>query len=311
MTRSADEPGAGNPTVHLVRIAIVHRFLLYNDDVRETTEKFLSPGQVGLLNGWGVFSTLRVKEGVLFAWERHYARMRRDAEVLHVPFPDSAYLESRLRRLIEANEAWDSTLRLVVVRNQGGVFDAPNLDREFDLIAFTKPLAVWGSSVRLGLVPHARHAAHVFRGTKMLSWCFNLTWNESARQSHLDEVVLLNERGEVAELTSANIFIVRGQDILTPPLDSGCLPGVTRALILEELTVPGYRIAEEVLMPADLQSADEVFVTSSTRDTIPVASIEGLPLRFVSAESCHGRVAVQRSFDAYLQQYLMTRKPLP
>ena len=288
----------------------MHRFLLYNDDVRETTEKFLSPGQVGLLNGWGVFSTLRVKEGVLFAWERHYARMRRDAEVLHVPFPDSDYLESRLRRLIEANQAWDSTLRLVVVRNQGGAFDAPNLDRDFDLIAFTKPLVDWGTSMRLGLVPHARHAANVFRGTKMLSWCFNLTWNESARQSHLDEVVLLNERGEVAELTSANIFIVRGKQILTPPLESGCLPGVTRALILEELTVPGVQSAEAVLMPADLESADEVFVTSSTRDTIPVASIEGLQLRFVAAESCHGRVAVQRSFEAYLDRYWTSRKPV-
>ena len=288
----------------------MHRFLLYNDGVRETTEKFLSPGQVGLLNGWGVFSTLRVKSGVLFAWERHYARMKRDAEVLHVPFPESVYLETRLRKLIEANAAWDSTLRVAIVRNQGGVFDAPNLDREFDLIAFTKPLANWGDSVRLGLVPQARHAANVFRGTKMLSWCFNLTWSESARQSHLDEVVLLNERGEVAELTSANIFVVRGKEILTPPLDSGCLPGITRALILEELEIPGYRVGQVVLTPADLASADEVFVTSSTRDTLPVATIEGLPLRFVSADACVGRRAVQQRFDGYLESYVTNRKAL-
>ena len=288
----------------------MHRYLLYNDGVRETTEKFLSPGQVGLLNGWGVFSTLRVKQGVMFAWERHYSRMKRDAEVLHVPFPDSEYLESRLRKLIEANEAWDSTLRVVVVRNQGGVFDAPNLDRDFDLIAFTKPLAHWGDSVRLGMVPQARHAENVFRGTKMLSWCFNLTWNESARQHHFDEVVLLNERGEVAELTSANIFVVRGHEILTPPLDSGCLPGITRALILEELEIPGYRIGEAVLTPADLEAADEVFVTSSTRDTLPVAAIEGLNLRFVSADLCLGRLAVQQRFDWYLDSYIAWQKSL-
>ncbi len=288
----------------------MHRYLLYNDGVRETTEKFLSPGQVGLLNGWGVFSTLRVKEGVLFAWERHYARMQRDAEVLHVPFPDAAYLESRLRQLIEANQAWDSTLRIAIVRNQGGGFDAPNLDRDFDLIAFTKPLANWGKSVRLGMVPQARHAANVFRGTKMLSWCFNLTWNEAAKQNHLDEVVLLNERGEVAELTSANIFVVRGDEILTPPLDSGCLPGITRALILEELDIPGYRTGEAVLTPADLETADEVFVTSSTRDTLPVAAIEGLTLRFVSADRCSARLAVQQRFDGYLESYIARRKAL-
>lgn len=284
--------------------------MLYNDGVRETTEKFLSPGQVGLLNGWGVFSTLRVKEGVMFAWERHYARMKRDAEVLHVPFPEAEYLESRLMHLIAANEAWDSTLRVVVVRNQGGVFDAPNLERDFDLIAFTKSLANWGESMRLGMVPQARHAENVFRGTKMLSWCFNLTWNESARQNQFDEVVLLNERGEVAELTSANLFVVRGQEILTPPLDSGCLPGITRALILEELEIPGYRVREEVLRPEDLAAADEVFVTSSTRDTLPVASIEGLQLRFRSAEECIGRKAVQQRFDGYLSTYVASRKAL-
>ncbi len=288
----------------------MHRYLLYNDDVRETTERFLSPGQVGLLNGWGVFSTLRVKDGVLFAWERHYARMVRDAELLHVPFPAANYLETRLRKLIEANHAQDSTLRVAVVRNTGGLFDAPNLDRDFDLIAFTKPLANWGESVRLGLVPHGRHAANVFRGTKMLSWCFNLTWSESARQSHLDEVVLLNERGEVSELTSANLFIVRGNQILTPSLESGCLPGITRAIILEDLTIPGYQTGEATLFPQDLEAADEVFVTSSTRDTLPVAAIEGLQLRVNPSGDRPGRLAVKQQFNKYLDSYVASRKLL-
>ncbi len=288
----------------------MHRYLLYNDDVRETTERFLSPGQVGLLNGWGVFSTLRVKDGVLFAWERHYARMVRDAELLHVPFPAADYLETRLRKLIEANHAQDSTLRVAVVRNTGGLFDAPNLERDFDLIAFTKPLANWGESVRLGLVPHGRHAANVFRGTKMLSWCFNLTWSESARQSHLDEVVLLNERGEVSELTSANLFIVRGNQILTPSLESGCLPGITRAIVLEDLTIPGYQTGEATLFPQDLEAADEVFVTSSTRDTLPVATIEGLQLRLDPAGHWPGRLAVKQQFDKYLDSYVASRKLL-
>lgn len=288
----------------------MHRYLLYNDDVRATTEKFLSPGQVGLLNGWGVFSTLRVQEGVLFAWERHYARMKRDAEILHVPLPDADYLESRVQKLIEANEAWESTLRIAVVRNQGGVFDAPNLDREFDLIAFTKPLTDWGPGMRLGLVRDARHAANAFRGTKVLSWCFNLTWNEMARQGGCDEVVLLNERGEVAELTSANIFIARGAEILTPPLDSGCLPGVTRAVILENLTVPGYRIGEAVLKPTDLETADEVFVTSSTRDTLPVTAIEGLTINSGRDGRHPARGAVQEHFRRYLSAYVAGRKRL-
>jgi branched-chain amino acid aminotransferase len=66
----------------------MHRFLLHNDDLCDAGERIVSPGQLGLLNGWGVFSTLRVYDGVMFAWERHFARMQRDAARLRVPFPE-------------------------------------------------------------------------------------------------------------------------------------------------------------------------------------------------------------------------------
>ena len=77
----------------------MHRFLLHNDDIRDAGDLGLSPGQVGLLAGWGVFSTLRVYDGVMFAFERHWDRMRRDAARIHVPFPAKPeWLESRLQR---------------------------------------------------------------------------------------------------------------------------------------------------------------------------------------------------------------------
>src|SRR5579862_4657132 len=128
----------------------MHRFVLHNGDILDAHVKSLSAGQVGLLNGWGVFSTLRVSEGVLFAFERHWERMQRDAAKLHVPFPaDPAWLKTRLLRLVEANSAWNATLRTVVVRNQGGIWEGPDLTRDFDLIAFTADVNPWGNSVRL------------------------------------------------------------------------------------------------------------------------------------------------------------------
>lgn len=262
----------------------MHRFLLHNDDIRDTTEHLLTPGQVGLLNGWGVFSTLRVFEGSLYAYPRHWARMKRDAELLHVPFPDSPeWLKERLLRLVAANDAQNSTLRVAVVRNKGGMFESPGIATEFDLIAFTKDLKDWGSGARLALAPKTRHADHVFAGTKMLSWSFNLVLLEQAMGRGYDEVVLLNERGEVSECTSANLFAVFGSRVVTPPLSSGCLPGVTRALLLEEIRVPGITVEEATLLPADLEKADEVFMTSSTRDLLPVAEIETLKLQPQSA----------------------------
>ncbi len=255
----------------------MHRYLLHNDRVREASIASASAGQTGLMNGWGVFTTVRLEQGVPFAWPRHWARMTRDAALLRVPFPASdERMLAGVRALIEANGACDATLRIAVIRNHGGTFEGPGIERDYDVFAFTAPLTEWGASARLGLKPHARHAASEFAGTKVTSWAFNLTWYEEAHARGFDEMALLNERGEVSECTSANLFAVFGGTVVTPPLSSGCLPGVTRALLLEEAKVPGLRVAELTLVPRDLERADGVFITSSTRDAMPVALIEGL-----------------------------------
>jgi branched-chain amino acid aminotransferase len=283
----------------------MHRFLLHNDDIRDAGERVVSPGQVGLMNGWGVFSTLRVQEGVMFCWERHWARMRRDAARMRVPFPENVrWLEQRLYRLIEANQAANSTLRVMIVRNRGGMWEGPAAaERPFETIALTAPLNDWGEWVKLGIVPHARHAASEFAGTKYLSWSENLTRYERAHEQGFDEVILLNERGEVAECTSANIFVANGDRAFTPPLSAGCLPGVTRALLLEEIRVPGIAISEKTLLPADLESADEIFVTSTTRDLMPVASVEGLNARWGRTV----RDRLQQAFSTYISAYVAAR----
>lgn len=284
----------------------MHRFLLHNSEIRDAAELFLSPGQVGLLNGWGVFSTIRVSDGVLFAWERHWARMASDARRLRVPFPPDLHaLAADLARLIEANQAWDATMRVSVVRNRGGQWEGPAATRDFDVIAFTSNVRSWAAELKLGLVPDARHAASEFAGAKILSWAENLTRFERAQEQGLDELVLLNERGEVCECTGANIFTVHGSHVRTPPVSSGCLPGVTRALLLEEIRVPGLEVSESTLFPADLESASEVLVTSSTRGVLPAVSIAGLHISARGGTAC-GRL--RSAFTAYMQAYVAARK---
>ena len=220
---------------------MLHRHILHNETIREATDPVLSPGQVGLLSGWGVFTTLRVSEGVLFAWERHWARIMRDAAAFHVSLPaDPEKLRRRLLDLVEVNGAQTSTLRLVIVRNGGGMWANPAPERESDVIALTADTKDWGRGVKLAYQRNARHAASPFSGTKILSWSMNLTWLETAQQRGFDEVILLNERGEVAECTSANIFVANGTQVWTPPLSSGCLPGITREVLLGEVHLAGY-----------------------------------------------------------------------
>ncbi len=265
---------------------MLHRYILHNETVRETAAPALSPGQVGLLSGWGVFSTLRVADGVLFAFERHWARIARDAALFHVPIPaDPEQVRLKLLELVDANRAYNSTLRLVIVRNGGGMWANPSPERPSDVIALTADLKAWGNGVKLAYQPNARHAASPFAGAKILSWSMNLAWLESAESRGFDEVILLNERGEVSECTSANIFIAKGNRVWTPPLSSGCLPGITREVLLGEIHVPGISLGEKPLAPADLESADEVFITSSTRDLLPVVEIEGKKMAALEAVS--------------------------
>jgi branched-chain amino acid aminotransferase len=180
----------------------------------------------------------------------------------------------------------------------------PSNGRASDVIALTADSKDWGEGVKLGYVKDARHAACQFSGTKILSWAMNLTWVESAQARGLDEVILLNEYGEVAECTSANIFISNGGQVWTPPVNSGCLPGITREVLLGEIHVPGIRIAEKRLTIAELESADEVFITSTTRNLLPVQEIEGKKI----GRSDDTRRVLADAFGEFVDRYVAGHK---
>ncbi len=282
-------------------VIVLHRYILHNSEIREASEPVLRAGQVGLLSGWGVFSTMKVAGGVLFAYERHWARMERDAAAFHVTLPGSRDdVHERLLSLVTANQAFNSTMRVVCVRNTGGMWQGPSGGHVTDLIALTAGSKNWGEGVKLCYTPQARHSQCNFAGTKVLSWGMNLTWLENAQARGCDETILLNERGEVSECTSANIFIARCAEVLTPPLSSGCLPGITREILVSEIRVPGYTIREQTLTPADLETADDVFITSTTRDLLPVLEIEGRKI----APRGNARQTLQSAFTDYACRYL-------
>lgn len=280
----------------------MHRFLLHNGEMSETSEPLVSPGQVGFMNGWGVFSTLRVADGVLFAFDRHYDRMERDAARLRVPFECSREeLEKSLLSLVDANTVSQGTLRVAIVRNRGGLFEGPQIRRDTDLVAFTADLASWPEAVKLTYGPRGRFAAWPFAGTKLTSWAHNLTWYEEAHERGFDEIILFNEDDEVSECTSANIFVINGAQVCTPPVESsGCLSGVTRAILLEELKIPGISISERELTASDLEDADQVFITSTTRDLLPVLEIDHERL----AQKTEIMRELQLAFAGYRARYV-------
>jgi branched-chain amino acid aminotransferase len=278
----------------------MHAKVLYNDRIVPADRAILHPGQLGLLAGWGVFTTMKIERGIPFAYERHWARMNKDAALIHVPLPaDAETVYRRLLQLIAANRVSNATMRVCVVRSQGGVFEGPGSGNPSDLIAFTIDSKGHGETIALTVKRNGRHAASPFAGTKTLSWAHNLTMVEEAQQAGYGEVILLNEREEAAECTSANLFAVLDGVTYTPPLSSGPLPGVTRAVMLEELKLDEAPVRERVLRLDDLYAAAEVFITSSTRELLAVDRI--FDRRLIAAEA--GAWPVMERLRAALREY--------
>ena len=158
-----------------------------------------------------------------------------------------------------------------------------------------------GAPARLGLREHGRYAASPLAGVKVLSWLDNV-WNYyEAQQAGFDEVVLLNERGEVAECTAANIFCVKGGHVATPPVTAGCLQGITRSVLLEIGASVGAAVEERALRPEDLYAADEVFISSTNRSMLGVSEIAGHKIA-----SAPGPVTLklEKAFGGFVRQYL-------
>jgi branched-chain amino acid aminotransferase len=283
---------------------VIHSNVFHNDTLLPIEKVRLSPGQAGLICGWGIFTTLRISRGEAFAYERHWRRLEKDAAIIRLPMPyTAAKVRVHLHEVIRANQVTEGCARVYLVYNSIGFWQSAEERPPVDLIIYTSNLPAHREVVRLGLRQHGRHAASALAGVKTISWLNNVWAVAEANKEGFDEVVMLNERGEVAECTSANIFAVKDGKILTPPLNSGCLEGVTRGILMEIAPDAGLPVVEQSLRPEDLYAAEEVFISSTNRNLIDVGEIAG------HAIPAPGPVCkrLNELFDAYVSEYVSRR----
>jgi len=286
-------------------VRVIHRHIFHNGSLLPIEKVRLSPGQAGLLCGWGLFTTLRIVRGEAFAYERHWRRLEKDAALIRLPMPyPSVKVRLHLQDVIRANKVSEGCARIYLVYNQVGFWQSDEKAPQVDLLIYTAPLPEYREPVRLALRPHGRHAAAPLAGVKSISWLNNVWSVAEAQREGFDEVVLLNERGEVAECTAANIFAVKGGKILTPPLSSGCLEGVTRAILFEIAPEAGIPIVEQALRPEDLYSAEEVFISSTNRNLIGAGEIAG---HSIAAAPGSVTLRLRQAFDDYVAEYVNRR----
>jgi branched-chain amino acid aminotransferase len=284
---------------------VIHRHVFRNDQVLPIEKVRLSPGQAGLVCGWGIFTTLRISRGEAFAYERHWRRLEKDAERTHIPMPHTAAkVRVHLHEVIRANYVSEACARIYIVYNQVGFWQSEEPQPPVDLIIYTAGLPEYREPVRLALREHGRHAASPLAGVKTISWLNNVWCVDEAQREGFDEVALLNERGDVAECTAANIFAVKEGKVFTPPLNSGCLEGVTRGILFEIAPEAGVSVAEQTLRPENLFAADEVFISSTNRNLIGVGEIAG---RKIAAAPGPVTRRLDELFAAYVNEYVERR----
>jgi branched-chain amino acid aminotransferase len=284
---------------------VIHRHIFHNDTLLPIEKVRLSPGQTGLICGWGLFTTVRISRGEAFAYERHWRRLEKDAGRINLPMPyTGAKVRVQLHEVIRANKVTEGCARIYLVYNRVGLWHSEEQFPQVDLIINTAPLPEYKDPARLTLREHARHAASPLAGVKSISWLDNVWTVAEAQKEGFHEAVLLNERGEVAECTSANIFAVKKDKVFTPPLNSGCLEGVTRGILMEIAPEAGISFVEQTLRPEDLYSADEVFITSTNRSILTISEIAGHKIA-----TAPGPVAQQLSelFSSHLEDYVSRR----
>jgi branched-chain amino acid aminotransferase len=284
---------------------MIHRLVFHNDRLLPIEQVRLSPGQSGLLSGWGLFTTMRVVEGIPFAFERHWKRLARDAQRTHCPFPfDEETVRGQVGEVLRANRVREGCTRIYAIYNQAGFWCSDEKLPPADLLIYSSDLPPHREVARLALREHGRHAASPLAGVKVTSWLNNV-WNlYEAQQAGYDEVVLLNERGEVAECTAANIFCASDGRVATPPLSAGCLAGVTRSLVLELGPQAGVPVEERTLFPDDLYSADEVFVSSTNRNAVAASEINGRKIRIAPGPIVQ---KLDKALAAYVREYVEAR----
>jgi branched-chain amino acid aminotransferase len=236
----------------------------------------------GFVYGEGVYETLRTYNRIPFLYDRHMRRLRQSAErlLLDVPFDDASLL-GWINQTVEAAGPIDEAyIRILLTRGIGELTYDPKSTPKPTTVVIVKPFdapppRVYKDGIAISLVEmlrnHPKSVNPLIKSNNLLN---NALAMQTAYRADAEEALMCNYRGELTECAQANFFMVRGGAAVTPRSESGLLEGVTRAFVFEIGRAIGLDVREETLYPKDLETADEMFITSTTRELSPVVKVD-------------------------------------
>jgi len=235
----------------------------------------------GLLYGDGVFEGLRSYQGVVFRLDEHLERLWDSAKAIWLEIPMSREaLAKAVVDTLAANEILDGYIRLIVTRGAGTLGLDPNRTSHPQVIIIADYITLYPEELyRQGLeivtVSTIRnHTAALSPRIKSLNYLNNILAKIEGLQAGCIEALMLNTKGEVAECTGDNIFLVRGGTLLTPPVDAGILEGITRQVIFDLAAETGREVREIPLSKHDVYIAQECFLTGTAAEVVPVVKVD-------------------------------------
>lgn len=243
-----------------------------NGSVCEEDDARVSPFDHGLLTGDGVFETVRAYRGKPFALDRHLDRLKASGDGLGLQVPASDLLRGAVDEVIAANGLSEARVRITVTGGRSPLGSVRGADGPLVIVAAAQH-ADYEPDVSVAIAPWPKSERSAVAGLKTTSYAENVVALAWARDRGAGEAIFTNLMGNLCEGTGTNLFLVVDGRLVTPPLSSGCLAGVTRALIVEDLDVD-----ERDVPPSALTTASEAFLSSTTREVHPVRLVDGNPL---------------------------------
>ncbi len=259
-----------------------------NGRLHDAREPSIAPLNRGFLYGDAIYEVWRTYHGVVFAWEEHWARLEGSARALalELPWSRDEILREIQRTVAEFNARSglraEVYIRLQITRGGGPIGLDPALADRPDFVLLVRanqdltPAQLQGGlrlSLARGLHRNDRHTLNP--AWKTGNYLNNLLCLREAKSRGADEVVITNLAGEITEAAVSNIYFVRDGVVFTPGMESGLLGGITRRLLIDQVApAAGIELRETVLRPADIGRMQECFLSSTTRDVVPVAAVD-------------------------------------
>ncbi len=249
-----------------------------NGQIVGADEPALAALDHGITVGDGAFETCKIVAGEVFAADRHLARMNRTLSGLGLAPADATYLQEGVDAVLQAGPPITFGRLRYTITGGPGPLGSDRGDGGMSYIVTAADVPQMAATTAVATVPWTRNERAATAGLKTTSYAENVIALAHAKAEGGTEAIFANTRGELCEGTGSNIFVVVDGVVRTPPLDSGCLAGITRELAIEFARAAGVEVVEEALPLSVLERAEEAFLTSSTRDVQPIHAVDGREL---------------------------------